>query len=87
MFPPLDTSELVAQMQVDLWRRMSPIEKLRLVSGLTKASREMCLAGIRLRSPGASEREIRLRLALITVGPELTAKAYPDAVPLLGLCL
>lgn len=80
---PLDTSEHVARLQLELWRRMSPLQKLQLVSGLTRACREMCLAGIRLRHPGASEREIGHRLALITLGPELTARAYPEAAPLL----
>ena len=85
MSPLLDTSEHVARLQIELLRRMSPIEKLQLVSGLTRASREMCLAGIRLRNPGASEHEILFHLALITLGPELTAKAYPEAVTYLGL--
>jgi hypothetical protein len=77
----LDTSEHVARLQIELWRRMSPLEKLQLVSGLTRACREMCLAGIRLRNPGASEIEVRFQLALITLGAELTARACPEAVP------
>ena len=81
----LDTSERVARLQIALWRCMSPLEKLQLVSGLTRASREMCIAGIRLRNPGASEREVRFHLALITLGAELTAKAYPEAAPVQGL--
>jgi hypothetical protein len=35
MSPPLDTSDDVARMQLELWRRMSPVEKLELVGGLT----------------------------------------------------
>jgi hypothetical protein len=85
MFLPLDTSEQVARLQIELWRRMSPLEKLQLVRALTRTCREMCLAGIRLRNPGASEREVDLHLALITLGAELTARAYPEAVPVRGL--
>ncbi len=81
----LDTSEHVARLQVELWRRMSPLEKLQLASGLTRASRDMCLAGIRLRNPEASEREVRFHFALITLGADLTGRAYPGAVPVLGL--
>jgi len=62
---------------------MSPAEKLELVSGLTRAARDFCLAGIRLRHPGASDDEVRIRFALITLGSELTAKAYPEAAGLL----
>jgi hypothetical protein len=36
---------------------MSPYEKLRLASELTRAVEELCLAGIRMRHPEASERE------------------------------
>lgn len=81
MSQPLDTPDGVACLQIELWRCMSPHEKLQLVSGLTRATREMCLAGIRLRHPGASEHEVRLHFARITLGAELTARAYPEAAP------
>lgn len=82
MLSPLDTSEHVARLQQDLWRDMSPLAKLQLASGLTLAARELCLAGIRSRYPGASEHEVTLRFALITLGADLAAKAYPDAAAL-----
>jgi hypothetical protein len=81
---PPDTSEQAGRLQIELWRRMSPGQKLQLASGLTRASRAFCLAGIRRRHPEASEKEVMLRFALITLGPELTEKAYPEAVALLG---
>jgi len=81
----LDTSEHVARLQIELLRRMSPLERLELASDLTRAACEMCLAGIRLRHPGASEREVRAQFALITLGAELTAKAYPEEAPVSGL--
>jgi hypothetical protein len=76
----LDTPEHVLRLQIEMWRRMSPEEKLQLVSGLTRASSELCLAGIRLRNPGASERDVRVQFALITMCAELTARVYPDAL-------
>ncbi|HXI03702.1 MAG TPA: hypothetical protein VNI57_11050 [Candidatus Saccharimonadales bacterium] len=81
---PLDTSRAAARLQVELWRRMSPQEKLRLASRMTQAAREFCLAGIRHRHPEASEEELKLRFAWITLGPELAAKAYPEAAILMG---
>ena len=45
------------------------------------ASRPRALAGIRDRHPEASPREQRLRLALITLGPELAVKAFPSPSP------
>jgi hypothetical protein len=52
------------------------------VSGLTNAVYELARAGIRQRYPDASPREQFLRLARITLGPELARNAYPDAARL-----
>lgn len=58
---------------------MSTVDKAALVSGLTHAAFEMTKAGLRARYPDASERELFLRLAVLTLGPDLAARAYPDA--------
>lgn len=63
---------------------MTPLEKLQTVSALSRDAQELTLAGIRMRHPGASERECQLRLAEIKIGRELTARLYPDARTLLG---
>lgn len=57
---------------------MSPAEKAAIVSGLTRAVYDLALAGVRLRHPGASPREQFLRLALVTLGPDLARQAYPE---------
>lgn len=62
---------------------MSPLEKARLTSELTCAVCQLALAGIRRRHPGASERECLLRLALLTLGPALACRVYPEARALL----
>jgi hypothetical protein len=74
----LDTSPEIERMQIDRWRQMSPAEKGAIVAGLTQAVYDLSLAGIRLRYPGASPREQFLRLALITLGPDLARRAYPE---------
>jgi hypothetical protein len=74
----LDTSPAIEQMQVEAWRRMTPEEKAATVRGLTRATFALTLAGIRHRHPAASPQEQRLRLALITLGPELAVKAFPE---------
>ncbi len=73
-----DTSPAIEQQQVDAWRVMSPAEKAAMVTGLTQAVFELALAGVRQRHPNASPREQFLRLALITLGPDLAARVYPD---------
>ena len=77
-----DTTADMEQRQVDAWRRLSPVERLRLVSDTTRAVTELSLAGIRRRHPQASERECFLRLAAIMLGVDTTRRIYPDAADL-----
>jgi hypothetical protein len=73
-----DTPPEIERLQIEGWRRMSTEEKAALVTALTNAAFTMTLAGIRDRYPNATPAEHRLRLALITLGPELARKAYPE---------
>jgi hypothetical protein len=57
---------------------MSPEQKAAIISGLTISAYELALAGVRQRHPHASRREQFLRLAMVTLGPDLARKAYPD---------
>ena len=79
-----DTSLEIEARQVEGWRRMSVTEKAQLIASLSCAAREVALAGIRDRYPGASPREQFLRLAMLTLGAELARQAYPD-IDRLGL--
>ena len=78
-----DTSPVVERLQIDAWRRMSPLDKVRTVDALTRDTQALALAGIRRRHPGASERECFLRLAVLKLGREATIRLYPDAAGLL----
>jgi len=79
-----DSSREAEQTQVELWRVMSPQQKVRIVGEISLAVEELSLAGIRRRHPAASERECLLRLALLKLGPELACKVYPEVADLLG---
>ena len=79
-----DTSLEAERTQVELWRRMSPIEKLHAVSEGTQAVLQLSLAGIRLRHPEAADEECRMRLAILRLGRELACKAFPEAARLRG---
>ena len=74
----IDTSDEVERRQIEQWRRMSATQKAEIVSGLTQAAYALTFAGVRQRYPNADEREQFLRVALITLGPELARKAYPE---------
>jgi hypothetical protein len=79
-----DTSAESERVQVALWRRMSPLEKLRAVSKLSRSVQELSLAGIRLRHPDESDDESMLRLAMLKLGRRLAGQVYPAAARLFG---
>jgi hypothetical protein len=74
-----DTTADIEQRQIDAWRRLSPSEKLQIVSGTSRAAMNLALAGIHRRHPEASERECFLRLAAILIGVGAVRRIYPDA--------
>jgi hypothetical protein len=80
----LDTSPAIEQKQIESWRLMTPVRKAATVSGLTTAAYVMARAGVRQRHPAAEPREVFLRIAIITLGPDLACAAYPDAKPLVS---
>ena len=67
-----DTTADIEQRQVEAWRRLSPVERLRLVSDTSRAVLDLSLAGARRRYSLASERECFLRLAAILLGVDTT---------------
>lgn len=79
-----DTSREAERVQVELWRRMSPLEKARIVSEISRTAQELSLLGIRRRHPHASERECLLRLAVMKLGRDLARAVYPEVTVLLG---
>jgi hypothetical protein len=79
-----DTSREAGRVQVEMWRRMSPLEKARAVTEISRAVQELSLAGIRVRHPAASEQECLLRLAILKLGRQLARHVYPEATRLSG---
>jgi hypothetical protein len=79
-----DTSRHVEDIQVELWRKMSPLAKARAVSALSSSVIQLSIAGLRQRFPGATDLECRLRLARLILGHELARRVYPDTVGLSG---
>ena len=77
-----DTSPDIERLQIERWRQMSPADKAAIVTGLTQAVYDLARAGIRQRYPGASMREQFLRLAMVTLGPDLARKVYPEVATL-----
>jgi hypothetical protein len=79
-----DTSANVERLQIEAWRRMSPLQKAGIMSQATSDALTLALSGIRQRHPGASARECFIRLAALQLGPTLVRQVYPDASQILG---
>lgn len=79
-----DTPFEIEELQIELWRAMTPQAKGALVAGLCRGVHEAAAEGLRRRHPDASPRELFLRAAMLTLGEDLAVEAFPDAVGLVG---
>jgi len=78
----LDTSPAADAVQLEVYRRMPPEERLRVGLELTELSRGLLVAGVRARHPEYDEEGIRLASIRLWLGPELFRRAYPGAAEL-----
>jgi hypothetical protein len=78
---PRDTSPEAWRVFIEIFRKMSPQEKLERTLDLSEFIRGVCEAGIRSQYPDASDREVFLRLTARTLGFELFRKVYGDVLP------
>lgn len=77
-----DTPFEIEDIQIGIWRRMSPERKADIIVGICAAVHEAAREGLRRRYPDAGERELFLRMALLRLGDELAVEAFPDAAVL-----
>jgi hypothetical protein len=71
-----DTS-VAAQAALDRrYAEMSFAERAERVRAVTLAANQMALAGLRLRHPNASQRELLLALARLRLGDDLVDRVY-----------
>ena len=71
-----DTRREAERVQIELLRRAPAWRKMQMVDDLNRAVKRLALCGLRERHPGASEEELRRRLADLLLGPDLAARAY-----------
>jgi hypothetical protein len=71
-----DTSIEAEAFLIEVYRRMTPAEKIDIVRALTQVANELALAGARLRHPAANDEELRLRVAACRLSPEIMAAAF-----------
>ena len=71
-----DTSADVERLQIEAWRRMSPLHKAEIVNQASRDALTLAMAGIRQRHPGASERECFIRTRPRSSGPTSDTRPY-----------
>ena len=71
-----DTSSEAERIQLDLFRGMTPSQRLARFCELMDVVEGMQKAGIRRQYPHISDHEMLMRLALRRIGPELTKRVY-----------
>ena len=71
-----DTPPVVEKLQIELIRQIPPWKRLYLAGQMIQTVRLLNLSGLRRRYPGASEDELKRRLADLWLGPELAARVY-----------
>jgi hypothetical protein len=71
-----DTSSEVEERMFALWRRATPGQKIRKVLGIGKMINDLVRGELRGRYPGATAREIELRLASRNLDRETMIRAF-----------
>jgi len=71
-----DTSPRAEARYYELLRAATPERRLGTAVALTRATRELALAGIRARFPSADEAELRIRLTVRLYGLEVARRLF-----------
>lgn len=71
-----DTSLLAERQQFSIWSRLSPADKFAEFAKLMQRAKAIAEAGIRMRHPDASEREVFLRRAAQTLERSTMIECY-----------
>jgi len=71
-----DTPPEVVRVQYEIYRRMSPARKFQLIFDTYEMGKQLAMAGLRIRHPGASEEQLRRLWAQQHLGRELFEEVY-----------
>ena len=71
-----ETDPVIAAMVLDRLRNMTPGERADMVRAMNESCETLALAGIRQRHPDADPEEIRMRLGVLRIGPQLMRDAF-----------
>jgi len=71
-----DTRPEAARLLVEGYRRMSAAQKLAIVEDLSLAAKQLAASRIRAQYPQATEREVSLRVASLTLSRDVMIRAF-----------
>ncbi len=71
-----DTHPKIVAMQLDLLRDAPPWRKAHMLGQMYQTTKQLAMVGLRQRHPDASEADLRFRLAVLLLGPELAESTY-----------
>lgn len=75
-----DTDAATTVRMDELYRRMTPADKLERVRALTLLVERLAWAGLRSRHPKEPEASLKMRLARLRLGPDLFERVFPGAL-------
>lgn len=75
-----DTSWEAQQVQIEIFRRMGPEERLNKALELAEISRQLLAEGVRRRHPDYTDEEVRLAVIRLQLPEKLFRAAYPGAL-------
>jgi hypothetical protein len=73
-----DTTAEAARVQIEIYRRMAPEQRLQQAFDLSEFTRELSAGGVRARHPDYTERQVQLAVIRLVLGDELYRIGYPD---------
>ena len=82
---PLDTSPEADRIQLEIFRKMKPEERLRRGFELSVAMKRLNATGVRMRHPEYSDDEVRLAVAAVGL-LHVSTHGSPRAKKLVGEC-
>lgn len=74
-----DTSVHVDRLVFERLRVMTPQERLSMAAAASRAVSRLSVAGLKLRYPEESDRDLHLRAGMLRIGRELAIRLYGEA--------
>lgn len=76
----LDTDARAEKVQFEIYRRMTPLQKVEIVQQMNQTVRHLAMIGLRDRHPDATEEELLYRYVAMVHGEDLARRAYGDVL-------